>query len=307
MRYHLLMAAPVFLDSSARHLAALARVKILYTDLDGTLLGPGGTLLVDGAGQPSTVTAEAVVSVNRAGLPVVIVSGRTRIQLLEIARVCGWNDFIAEAGAVRSRFDGHARQLIFDTPCWPAGIPRRERSVFDEIRASGAFEALRAAFPGRIEHHDPWHLNRDASHVLRGCVPLDEAQAVLDTIELPVDLLDNGLVRRTTHGLTCEGPIHAYHIVPKGVSKRRAIALDLAERGLAPEEAAVIGDALTDLECARAVGLAVLVENALEQDGMAEALVEHDNAVIVRGKRGEGWAAFARLWLDALQRAGGAC
>ncbi len=291
-----------FLDESPALLAALARVEILYTDLDGTLLGPGGTLLVDGDGAPSTTAANAVVEVNRADLPVVIVSGRSRLQLVEIARMCGWGDFIAEAGALRSRWTGSARETVFDTPHWPAELGSDGLGVYERIAASGAYEALVAAFPGRIEHHDPWHLHRDATHVLRGCVDVAAAQALLDTFELPLDLLDNGLVRRREHGLTCEGPIHAYHIVPKGVSKRRAIALDLAERGLLPHQAAIIGDAPTDLDAASEVGLAILVENALDVPGLQEALSRTPNAAVVRGKRGDGWAVFARAWLAARGR-----
>lgn len=296
------MDTPRYLDASPGLLEALARVEILYTDLDGTLLGPGGTLLVDGDGAPSATAANAVVDVNRAGLPVVIVSGRSRLQLVELARICGWNDFIAEAGAIRSYWDGSDRELVFDAPHWPAGLPAHGRTVYEEILASGAYEALVEAFPGRIEYHDPWHLHRDATHVLRGCLDEAAAQAVLDTFDLPLDLLDNGLVKRTLHGLTCDGPIHAYHIVPKGVSKRRAIELDLAARGLAREQAAIIGDAPTDLDSAPSVSVALLVENALDVPGLAETLAATPNAAVVRGKRGDGWAAFARLWLDARGR-----
>lgn len=293
------MQTHTYLNATVEHSDALERIRILYTDLDGTLLGPGGTLLVDGEGKPSINAAASIVDVNRAGLQVVIVSGRSRVQLMEIARICGWNDFIAEAGAVRTHWDGETRHVTFDTPQWPAGIPATGRTVFDEIERSGAYEALRKAFPGCIEYHDPWHLHRDATLVLRGCVPPDEAQAVLDTVELPVDLLDNGLVRRKQHGLTCDGPIHAYHVVPRGVSKRRAIELDLQSRGLLPRHAALIGDSLTDLACAPTVGLAVLVENALDQDGIADEMAAYDNAVLVRGKRGDGWSSFARAWLSA--------
>lgn len=297
------MTAPTpYLDEHPEALEALSRVSVLYTDLDGTLLGKGGTLLVDGvSGEPSLTAAEAVVAVNRAGLRVVIVSGRSRLQLMEVARVCGWNDFIAEAGAVRSYWDGRNRTLIYDTGEWPSGLPAEGRTVYQEIVASGAYEVLREAFPGRLEYHDPWHLNRDASHVLRGCVDMTEAQAVLDErIEPPMGFLDNGIVRRSTPTLACDGaPVHAYHIVPKGVSKRRAIELDLAERGLEPADAAMIGDAHTDLECAPAVGLAVLVGNAVESAAVATALPEHSNAYVVRGYRGDGWAEFARAWLAA--------
>jgi len=288
-----------YLADSQSHLEALSKVEILYTDLDGTLLAAGGTLLADGEGAPAVTAATAVVDVNRAGLPVVIVSGRSRLQLVELARVCGWNDFIAEAGAIRSRWTGSTRELIFDTPAWPDDVPADGRSVFEEILASGAYEALVEAFPGQVEYHDPWHLHRDATHVLRGCFDVSAAQAVLDTFDLPMDLVDNGLVRRKEHGLTCQGPLHAYHVVPKGVSKRRGIELDLAERGLQPYQAAIIGDAPTDLHSAPAVGLAVLVENALDVPGLAASLPRYPNAAVVHGKRGDGWAQFARLWLEA--------
>lgn len=290
---------PRFLEVDPEGLGRLARVEILYTDLDGTLLGHGGTLLVDGEGAPSTTACEAIVAVNRAGLPVVITSGRASLQLVEVARMCGWNDFIAEVGALRSIWRDGQRFTTFDTGQWPEGAPGPGATPLDAIRDAGAYEALVAAFPGRVEHHDPWHLNRSATDVLRGCLSLPDAQAVLDTLPLPIDVLDNGIVRRHSETLICDRPLHAYHLVPRGVSKRRAITLDLAERGIAPENAAFIGDSDTDLSTGPAVGLVALVENALEVPGLEERLGTHENAWIVRGSRGDGWAEFARLWLTA--------
>lgn len=288
-----------FLHDSPPLLDALANVEVLYTDLDGTLLGPGGTLLVDGDGAPAITTAAAVVALNRAGLTVVPVSGRSRTQLMEIARMCGWNDFIAEAGALRTYWRGTGRELVFDTAEWPEGLPAGCLTPLEAIHASGAIDALIAAFPGRLEHHDPWHLGREATDVLRGCVDAEAAQAVLDTFPLPLTFVDNGLVRRRSASLDCEGPLHAYHVVPGGVSKRRAIELDLAERGLAPSSAAIIGDSGADLDAAAAVAVAALVENALEDPTVTASLAAYDNAAVVAGRRGDGWAAFASAWLSA--------
>ena len=58
------MTIPLLADIPAA-LDALSRVEVLYTDLDGTLLGPGGSLLVDGDGAPSAATAEAIVAAQR--------------------------------------------------------------------------------------------------------------------------------------------------------------------------------------------------------------------------------------------------
>lgn len=297
------MKTPPRLADNPAALEALARVEILYTDLDGTLLGPGGTLLADGDGAPSTRTAEAIVAVNLAGLPVVPVSGRSRVQLTEIVRLCGWNDFIAEAGAMRTYFRNGQRELIFDTPEWTADSPRLGKTPLETIFNSGAYECLTAAFPKQIEHHDPWHLGREATAILRGNLDAAEAQAVLDELGLPLDFVDNGLIRlRTSPTLSCDPPLHAYHIVPRGVSKRRSIELDLAERGFTSEQAALIGDSGSDLGAAEAVGVLALVANAMDDERLAEKAAEHDNVVLLNGKRGDGWAEFAEAWLQARAR-----
>jgi hypothetical protein len=124
---------------------------------------------------------------------------------------------------------------------------------------------------------------------------------VLDGFELPLALLDNGLVHPPKHGLDCEGLVHAYHLGPRGVSKRQAIALDLADRGLSAEQAAAIGDSATDLAMAQSVALMALVDNAFESEGVLQALAEKPTGRIVRvaGRRGDGWCQFARAWLAA--------
>lgn len=293
---------PRYLAENPELLDILSRVELLYTDVDGTLVAKGGTLLADGDGAPGLGAATAIVELNRASLPVVMISGRSVAQLMEIARIVGWKDFIAETGAVRSYWRSDDRVNVLDAGEWPAGFPADGRSIHDEITGSGAYDALCEAFPRMIEHHDPWSDARDATLVLRGCVDVELAQAVLDALPLPMDFHDNGLVRRRSEALVCEGTLHAYHVVPRGVSKRRAIELDLAERGLSAEQVAIIGDSPSDLAAAPACALGVLVGNALEQDGIAEALAQHPNATVVRGKRGDGWAEFAGLWLRARGR-----
>jgi len=275
---------------------------VLYTDLDGTMLARGGCVLADAAGEPSTRVVEAIVALNRAGLKVIPVSGRTRHQLTELARLLGWRDFIAEAGCVRVHDIGTpAARVIYDTGSWPPGLTDGS-TPFQIIRDTGAIDALQRTFPGQIEYHTPWHRHREGSHLLRGCLDFADAQAVLDTLELPIGLLDNGIVHPAEHGLTCfDEPIHAYHLVPKGVTKAQSISADLASRGLSAEKAAAVGDSVTDLEMARATGVMVLVGNAFESPSVRAALENgsYTNVVAACCSRGDGWAELADAWLKA--------
>ncbi|MDI6711631.1 MAG: HAD hydrolase family protein [Anaerosomatales bacterium] len=281
----------------AEHADVLARARILFTDVDGTLVGPGGTLLADADGRPSTRTAEAVVAVNRAALPVVITTGRNRMQTAEISRLVGWRAFIAELGCV-VQFDRSEEPALLAGD-WPSDALMPGETPWQAIVRAGALDALSEAFPGRIEEHAPWHVDRYATHVLRGNVDAHEAQRLLDELPLPIDIVDNGVIRPPRHTLVGVEEIHAYHLVPRGASKTRAIRLVLDRFGLEPEHALAVGDSASDVEMADAVALLVLVANALDDERVRKAVSGRDNVAVTRGRRGDGWAELASAWLEA--------
>ncbi len=74
-------------------------MRCLYLDLDGTLLGRGASLLHDGEGNVTIDGVRAVQACLRAGVEVVLMSGRRRGQVAEDARLLGQRSFIFEAGA----------------------------------------------------------------------------------------------------------------------------------------------------------------------------------------------------------------
>jgi hydroxymethylpyrimidine pyrophosphatase-like HAD family hydrolase len=278
-------------------LAALSRVEMLYSDLDGTLLGFGGSLLVDGEGLPALQTAGAVARLNEANLPVVITTGRNRIQCTEITRLLGWRGFIAELGGVIVP-DRGAEPLYF-TGDWDASVLAPGETPFQRLERAGAVDALMRAFPGKLEPHAPYHLNREATVLLRGSLDLEEARGVLGELDVTVDIVDNGIIRPLSTNLHDVAEIHAYHLMPPGVTKAAAVALDLARRGLVPSQAASIGDAVTDVAMADSVALGVVVANAAADARVIEAAAARDNVYATTRKRGEGWAEFANAWLDA--------
>ena len=304
--YHRAMVTLTSLAQDPAALAALSHVEVLYTDLDGTLLAPGGGALADDSGTPSTVLAEAIVALNAAGLTVVPVSGREVGQLFELTRLLGWRDFIAEAGAIivhGIRPDHEVRYIHGE---WPSDlVAAGQPTPFDRIEASGAYELLTAAFPGRIEQYGPDESGRKATHLLRGCVDVREARVVISHLDPPLDIVDNGALRNRGT-LECDGTTpHAFHLVARGVSKAAAIEADLAWRGLDRSQAAAIGDSGTDIQMADATALIALVANALEGEGVRAELdaAPRDNVFSLTRNRCEGWAEFAQLWLEARARA----
>ena len=60
--------------------------------------------------------------------------------------------------------------------------------------------------------------------------------------------------------------VHAYHLIPAGASKARAVARHMQARGYAPEDCIAAGDSREDMDAASVVGTFWLVANALERD-----------------------------------------
>ncbi len=250
----------------------------LYLDLDGTLLGAGASLLHDGDGAISLLGVRAVEACLRAGVEVVLMSGRRRAQVAEDARLLGQSAFIYEAGCVLE-LDGE--QL------WMTELVAGERSVYQQIEDSGAPALLLERYAGRLEYHDPWHRGREISHLFRGRVDAAEADALLrESGHANLRLVDNGAV---TRGDGSTQNLRAYHLIPAGGSKAAAAARHMRARGLAKDDTFAIGDSREDLAVAAVVGTFWLVANALDRDPtIREALRVHPNACITEAGHGPG-------------------
>jgi hydroxymethylpyrimidine pyrophosphatase-like HAD family hydrolase len=265
--------------------------QVLYTDVDGTLVGPLGNMLWDGSRQPTAVAAEALVRAAREGLEIVAVTGRAQGAMWEVARLLGLATWFCELGGVRVYERGE--HVVHDHGAYPGeGLPG---AALAEARA-----LLTASFPGRIEEHTPWNTAREASVLLRGEVDPGEARAVLDEAGFGwTELVDNGVIPRRFETLAGLDRVRVYHLVPQGVSKLAAIAADRAMRGLARENCAMIGDAAADLDCRVEVGRCFLVANALVKDPSLAWAAENGSGVEVLGSgHGAGFAEAVAALLD---------
>ncbi|MBK5232602.1 MAG: HAD hydrolase family protein [Thermoleophilia bacterium] len=256
-------------------------LRCVYTDLDGTLLGQGASLFTDHDGNFSMMQARALEACSRAGIEVVIMSGRRRAQVHEDARIIGQTSYIFEAG---SAFEID-RELTMMTGDFEL---HSELNVVEQMSGRGVPEMLFEAYPGKLEFHEPWHTGREMSHLFRGEVDTVEVNLVLEEKgHGDLRLLDNGAINRQMPGV---GIAHAYHLVPRGVSKARAVAAHAQARGYGKEETIAIGDSVEDLEVAPSVGRFFVVANGPEHDpGVKSAMAGFDNVTVTEGRSGDGF------------------
>jgi hypothetical protein len=244
-------------------------VRCLYVDLDGTLLGPGGSLLRGQEGGFALDAVRALQACHRADVEVVIYSGRRQESVFDVARLIGQTAYIFELGCGLV-LDGELEWLT-------GGIePSPELgTIYEQIAASGAPELLLEAFAGRLEYHTPWSIRREVSHLFRGQVDLEEAGELLREHGLGwLRLVDNGII--AAHGVSLAGTgsnlspeverVHAYHLIPAASSKAGAVARHMQNRGYRAEDCIAVGDSREDLEAADVVAGFWLVSNAVERD-----------------------------------------
>ena len=144
-------------------------------------------------------------------------------------------------------------------------------------------------YHGRLEYHEPWHLNREISHLMRGLVDAFEADALLEEHgHGELRLVDNGAIVPRTTLPDLPGPPHVYHLIPRQASKADAVVRHMRARAYAPEECIAVGDSREDLGVAHAVGRFFLVANAVEKDpDLLRAAPP--NVEVTEGSGGEGF------------------
>jgi hydroxymethylpyrimidine pyrophosphatase-like HAD family hydrolase len=256
--------------------------RCVYVDLDGTLLGRGASLLHDGAGAVSIEGVRAVQACLRAGVEVVLMSGRRRAQVAEDARLLGQGSYIFEAGAC---------VVLEGEEHWLTGeLLPGEVTIAEQIERKGAPALLLERYRGRLEYHEPWHVDREVSHLFRGLVDALEVDRLLgDHGHGDLRLVDNGVVTRRSPALADLPHVRGYHLVPAGSSKAGAVAFHRRARGYAREETFAVGDSREDLACAAEVEVFWLVANAIERDpSMREAVAAYDNVRVSEAGYGAG-------------------
>jgi hydroxymethylpyrimidine pyrophosphatase-like HAD family hydrolase len=218
----------------------------------------------------------------RADVEVVLMSGRRRAQVFEDARLLGQGSFIFEAGACMV-LDGEEHWLTGEL------LPG-ELSIAEQIERSGAPALLLEHYSGRLEYHEPWHLQREVSHLFRGLVEALEVDRLLaDAGHANLRLVDNGVVNRRSDALAGLPHVRGYHLVPAGASKAAAVAFHRQARGYSRAEAFAVGDSREDLACAAQVAAFWLVANAVAHDpSMRAAMAAHDNVRVTEAGNGPG-------------------
>jgi hydroxymethylpyrimidine pyrophosphatase-like HAD family hydrolase len=256
--------------------------RCLYLDLDSTLLGRGASMLHDGEGNVTIDGVRAVQACLRAGVEVVLMSGRRRAQVMEDARLLGQSSYIFEAGACVV-LDGEEHWLTGEL------LPG-ELTIAEQIERSGAPALLLERYSGRLEYHEPWHVQREVSHLFRGLVDAGEVDRVLvEHGHANLRLVDNGVVNRRSEALAALPHVRGYHLVPAGASKVAAVAFHRRARGYERAYTFAVGDSREDLACAAEVDTFWLVANALERDpSIREAIAPHQNVRVCDAGHGRG-------------------
>ncbi len=233
------------------------RVRVVATDMDGTLLSPGGTV--------SSRTAAAVAAARRAGVHVVPVTGRPPQALWVLAATAGLGPVgVCSNGAAVVDLD---REEVIEVDHLPgelaAELVQRARCVEPEVRFAvdnlDRFTHEVAFFEGPVEWEEDVFGTDDLTPVLEeGCIKLIARRpgtSALDLIDRLAPFLGTA-VHLTTSGLDW------VDIGVVGVTKATALARVCARLGVGAEAVVAVGDNHNDLTMLEWASRGLAVANA---------------------------------------------
>lgn len=282
----------------------LADVRYIFTDLDATMLAPGSCALCDNEGNPSIELLETVVELKCAGIEIIPCSGRNRTMLQEDARILGFNSYIGEMGSLLM-LDLKAGKWEYFTGDMPYD-PTSGLTPHQVMENAGVCQRILDRWPDRIEYHNDMstgYKHREVTVGMRGLIPSDEAQAILDEAGLGLVWANNGYLTHVSRPTILDadhpGSFYAYNILPAGANKGTGIERFCELRGIDRAQTLAIGDSESDFLIAPHVGTFVCVENALKDPAAPALIASNDNVYVARGKIVDGWMYMARAVLAA--------
>lgn len=271
---------------------SLKELKVIYSDLDGTLLNQKGCLIKDENDCLYLESIEELVEILKRGWDVVLVSGRNRTQLKYNAQFIGVNNYIAELGCELVYNLGEKIYQTFDTQNVDYDLGYGGKDLATVVKL------LKESFPDRLEYNPEWSKYRSWTVLLFGDIDLDLANEKLRENGFDnLILVDNGLTSLVKLDIGVNR-LHIYNLIPEGVDKSSGIRLDKKLRRLETENCIALGDSLEDLKMAKEVKFFFLMRNAFDFEGgkkILDELQNYDNVFVTEGRMNRGWTEVMRF------------
>lgn len=282
-----------FKDSKNEIKDSLKDLKVIYTDLDGTLFNHRGCIIKDHRDNYYFDALELLARMADKNLDVVLVSGRNKFQLRYSAQIIGLKNYISELGAELVYDLGEKIYITFDG----------ERAKYD-ITYGGKdltriTEILKKSFPGKIEIKKVLSMHRSHNALFFGEIDLNKANKILkERGYTGLTIVDNGFSSLVELNLDIER-LHIYNLMPEGVNKSNGIRLDKKIRNFKTENCIALGDSLEDLKMASEVKYLFIMQNALEhKEELRGEINKYSNIYIAEGTMNRGWHEVVEYLVD---------
>jgi len=263
----------------------LGDIKVIYTDMDGTILNNKGCLIMDAEDNYFMGAVEQLKNLSSKNIDVVLVSGRNKMQLKYNAQMMNLKNYIAEIGS----------EVVYD-------LGKEVHTTYDKSKLKYDFASLgpdldkvakllKNAFPGQIEYRAEWNRYRSTNVLFLGEVDLKKANKLLAENGYGDSVLINNGPTSLYPTLLNLDKVYFYNLMPKGVDKSSGVKLDKKIRHFSKENCIALGDSLEDLKIANEVRYFFLMNNNFQSEkDVLDALPEYENVFISEKRMNQGWA-----------------
>jgi len=238
----------------------ISEVKVIYTDLDGTMLNQRGCLIMDDEDNYYFGALEQLKILFSKNIDVVLVSGRSKTQLKYNAQMMNLKNYISE----------HGSEVVYD-------LEREVHATFDKNKLKYSFadlgpdlEALvgllKKAFPMQIHYEAAWNRGRYANILFLGEIDLNKANKLLEKNGYGDSvIINNGPTALFPTNLNVN-KVYIYNLMPKGIDKSIGVKLDKKIRKFSRKNCIALGDSLEDLKMAGEVSYLFLMNNNFHEE-----------------------------------------
>jgi HAD superfamily hydrolase (TIGR01484 family) len=263
----------------------MGQVRVIYSDLDGTLLNDKGCLIKDRENNFFIGALEQIEKLFQKDIDIVLISGRNKVQLRFNAKILGVKNYIAELGCELVYDQGKKVHFTFDNERFKYDFRYQGRDLQKVI------DILKNAFPNKIEGKPEWAIYRSTNALFLGDVDIKSANRLLrDNGYGEAELVNNGPTLLENVSLDLK-KIYIYNLMPKGVGKINGVRLDKKIRNFKRENCIALGDSMEDLKLASEVKYFFMMENTIEEEkDIIGALKNYDNVFVSDNAMNRGWA-----------------